>query len=128
MIEIWDGQTDLRPLAEAWAAETGIDADIDCGMEDLQLMLKSPDSDVLVLGEPYAGNPRRWLMGAMGIAVQKVFHTTETYSAVRYWYVLPEFRFLAKGLVDAGKKWSREKGCVKMMICSNKLTCPSDDF
>lgn len=122
MIEIWDGQTNLRPLAEAWAKEIGIDADIDCGMEDLELMLKSKDSDVLVL------SGKGITIGAIGITLHNISHTRELHSAERYFYILPEFRFLAKILVEAAMKWSRKKGCVKMMIGESKLSTPCGDF
>jgi hypothetical protein len=114
MIEIWDGQSDLRPLAEAWAKEIGIDADMDCAVEDLNSMLNDPDSDVIVLidgGE---------VVGGMGITVQNISHTRELYSAERYWYILPGHRHLARGHINYAKQWSRDKGCVKMMICEWK--------
>lgn len=122
MIEIWDGQTDLRPLAEAWAKEIGIDADIDCAMEDLRIMYESPDSDVLLL---YT-NER--LVGAIGITIQNISHTRELHSAERYIYVLPEYRAFAKSLIEAAKEWSRQRGCVKMMIGESTLSAPCGKF
>ena len=121
MIEIWDGQTDLRPLAKAWAKEIGYDADIDCAMEDLDLMLNFPDSDVIVL----TGSGR--IVGGMGITTQSVSHSRDLYSAVRYWYILPVFRHMAKELVNYAKDWSRKKGCAKMMIVESKYI-PCGDF
>ena len=121
MIEIWDGQTDLRPLAEAWAKEISYDADIDCAVEDLDLMLKSQDSDVIVL------TGGGCIVGGMGITTQGVSHTRELHSAVRYWYILPEFRWRAQSLIGHAKQWSRDKDCAKMMIVESKYV-PCGDF
>lgn len=122
MIEIWNGQSDLKPLAQAWAEEIGVDADMSCVVEDLALMLNDPDSDVII------NRFNVIIYGAMGITVQNVSHTKELHSAVRYFYILPERRHLARGMIVFAKKWSREKGCVKMMICESKLSLPCGDF
>ena len=122
MIEIWDGQTDLRPLAEAWAKECTGDYDIEQGMRDLTSLRECVNSDVLVLKE------QGEVVGAMGIQILDMFFTKDCYSAVRYWFILPEFRFMAQRLIAYAQKWSREIACAKMMICSNKLSLPCDDF
>ena len=122
MIEIWDGQTDLRPLAEAWAKECYKDADIEQGMKDLISLRECVNSDVFVMknGEE--------IVGVMGIAILDMFFTEDSYSAVRYWYVLPKWRDHAMYLVRFAQKWSKKMACTKMMICSNKLSIPCDDF
>lgn len=122
MIEIWDGQTDLIPLAEAWVKECDIDIDMNCVAEDLDLMLRSPNADVIVMSEGSR------VVGAMGITIQNISHTKELHSAERYWYILPKWRAWAKELVNYAKQWSREKGCVKMMIGSSKLSLSCGDF
>ena len=122
MIEIWNGQTDLRPLAEAWAKECGVDADIEQGMRDL---LNLPA--VFVLNIDMDDGTKR-LVGAMGIAILDMFFTQDTYSAVRYWYVLPKYRSKAQSLISYACQWSKEMACTKMMICENKLSVPCADF
>ena len=122
MIEIWDGQTDLRPLAEAWSKECNLDLDIEQGMRDLTDLSESTNSDVFVMKN---GDE---IVGAMGITVLDMFFTKDCYSAVRYWYILPKWRSYANHLVAYAQKWSREMACTKIMLCSNKLSLPCDDF
>lgn len=123
MIEIWNGQTDLRPLAEEWATEWQGDYDIEQGIRDLTFLSEGEHSDVIVLI-----NSNLKVVGAMGIQVLDMFFTKESYSAVRYWYILPEYRSIAKSLVNYARKWSQEMACEKMMICENKLSVPCADF
>jgi hypothetical protein len=126
MIEIWDGQTDLRPLAESWLDECPGDYDIEKGLRDLQDMNELSNSDVFILKNDIVVDGI--IYGAMGITVLDMFFTKEIYSAVRYWYILPNYRYLAPELIAFAEKWSKEMGCTKMMICSNKLSLPCDDF
>lgn len=121
MIEIWDGQSDLKPLAEAWAKEWSGEYDIEQGMRDLISMKECVNSDVFVL---MADRP----VGAMGIQILDMFFTQDAYSAVRYWYIKPGFRYLAKDLVNYARKWSKEMACTKMMVCENKLSVSCGDF
>lgn len=122
MIEIWNGQTDLRPLAESWAKEWSGEYDIEQGMCDLTCLRESADSDVLIMYDGVS------IVGAMGIQVLDMFFTKDAYSAVRYWYVLPEFKSKAKDLINYARKWSRDMVCTKMMICENKLSVPCANF
>jgi len=122
MIEIWDGQTDLRPLAEQWAKECPGDYDIEQGMRDLTDLSESLNSDVFVIKREGI------VVGAMGITVLDMFFTKDSYSAVRYWYIFSEFRYMAKDLVKFARKWSKDMACTKMLICSNRLSLPCDDF
>jgi hypothetical protein len=114
MIEIWNGQSDLRPLAEEWAKEIVDECDIDKGMKDLVDMKEGPESDVFVLRHEDE------VVGAMGIQVLNMFFTKEDYSAVRYWYILPKCRYMATCLVNYAKKWSVIHGCTKILMGSNK--------
>ena len=125
MIEIWDGQTDLRPLAEEWAKEWHGEYDIEQGMRDLTSMRECVNSDVLVLYE-LAGRDN--IVGAMGIQILDMFFTKDAYSAVRYWYILPEFRYMAKDFINFARRWSQNMACAKMMVCENKLSVPCGDF
>lgn len=118
MIEIWDGQTDLRHLAEAWAEEITDTCDIEKGMQDLISMKEDANSDVFVL--KYKGK----IVGAMGIIVLDMFFSNDFQSAARYWYILPGYRFLARKLVNYAKDWSRKKGCHKIMLGSNERGIP----
>lgn len=118
MIEIWDGQTDLRPLAEAWSKEITDFTDIDKGMNDLIEMREGLNSDVFVL--KYEGK----VVGAMGIIILDLFFSNEFHSAARYWYILPDYRFLARELVNYAKDWSRKMGCHKIMLGSNERGIP----
>ena len=122
MIEIWNGQTDLRSLAEAWAEECSGDYDIEQGMRDLTSLRECVNSDVFVL--KHEGE----IVGAMGIQILDMFFTKEAYSAVRYWYILPSYRYIAKDLIRYAQNWSREMACTKMMICANRLCHPADEF
>ena len=122
MIEIWNGTTDLRPLAESWATEWKGDCDIEQGIRDLTLMKEDPNSDVLIMKN---GDD---VVGVVGIQVLDMFFTQDSYSAVRYWYVLPKWRNAAMFLVCYAEEWSKEKACTKMMICENKLSVPCADF
>ena len=123
MIELWDGQTDLRPLAEAWSSECSLDLDIEQGMRDLTDLKESDNSDVFVLKN---GDD---IVGAMGITVLDMFFTKDCYSAVRYWYILPKYRSQARSfLMNSAQLWSRKMACTKMMICENKLSVPCADF
>jgi len=122
MIEIWDGTTDLRPLVESWASEWQGDCDIEQGIRDLTCMREGEDSDVLIL------SVEDNIVGAMGIQVMDMSFTKDAYSAVRYWYVFPRCRVLAKNLINHARKWSQERACTKMMICENKLSVPCADF
>ena len=116
MIEIWNGTTDLRPLAESWAKEVTDIADIEEGMRDLTCMKEGEYSDVFVLKHEDK------IVGLMGIVVLDLFFSKEFHSAARYWYILPKYRSLARELVNYAKKWSREKGCSKIMLGSNERT------
>ena len=127
MIEIWNGTTDLRPLAESWATEWKGDCDIEQGIRDLTLMKEDPNSDVLVLNIDMDDDTKK-LIGVMGIQVLDMFFTQDCYSAVRYWYILPKYRYNADNLIRHARKWSQEKACTKMMICENKLSVPCADF
>ena len=119
----WDGKPeDMEDLAEAWANEVGVEYDLPTAMFDLQEMAKGELSDVLVL--PHDGK----IVGAMGIQVDDMFFTKDVYSSVRYVYILPKYRGLAKYLVIAGKNWARKHGCKKILVCSSGLSKASDDF
>ena len=122
MIEIWDGQTDLRPLAEAWNKEVNGDFDIEQGMRDMTFLSEDINSEVFVLTHD------DMIEGTMGITILDMFFTQDCYSAVRYWYVLPEYRSHALRLVNVARKWSRDMACTKMMICENRLSVPCADF
>jgi hypothetical protein len=122
MIEIWDGQTDLRPLAESWLKECPGDYDIEKGLDDLCDLSGMANSELFILID------EKHPVGAMGITILDMFFTKESYSAVRYWYILPNFRYRAPELIAFAETWSKEMGCTKMMICSNKLSLPCDDF
>ena len=128
MIEIWNGQTDLRPLAEAWAKEWSGEYDIEQGMRDLTCLSESTNSDVFVDVILSGVVPEKKIVGAMGITVLDMFFTKDCYSAVRYWYLLPDFRSEARNFVRYARKWSREMACEKMMICENKLSVPCAGF
>ena len=132
MIEIWDGQTDLRPLAEAWASECEGEIDIEQGMRDLTSLKECVNSDVFVMKNSIPPNaselPQDKVVGAMGITVLDMFFTKDCYSAVRYWYILPDYRYFAKDLIHLARGWSKEMACTKMMICENKLSVPCADF
>ena len=132
MIEIWDGQTDLRPLAEAWASECKGEIDIEQGIRDLTCLKESDNSDVFVLRHIFTperdGCVGHHVVGAMGITILDMFFTKDTYSAVRYWYVLPKYRSKAQSLISYACQWSKEMACTKMMICENKLSVPCADF
>ena len=127
MIEIWDGQTDLRPLAEAWAKEWSGEYDIEQGMRDLISMKECVNSDVLVLNIDQDDGAKK-LVGAMGIQVLDMFFTSDSYSAVRYWYILPKFRYKAQTLIASARQWSKDMACTKMMICENNLSIPCREF
>jgi len=127
MIEIWNGQTDLRPLAEAWAKEWSGEYDIEQGMRDLVSMRECVNSDVLVLNIDMDDGTKK-LVGVMGIQILDMFFTKDAYSAVRYCYILPDFRYKAQSLINFARKWSKDMVCTKMMICENKLSVPCGDF
>ena len=127
MIEIWDGQSDLRPLAESWAKEWSGEYDIEQGMRDLTSMRECVNSDVITLSTFGSDIPTQ-VVGAMGIQILDMFFTKDAYSAVRYWYILPDFRYMAKDLINFARKWSQGMACTKMMVCSNKLSVPCDGF
>ena len=122
MIEIWDGQTDLRHLVEAWSKEWQGECDIEQGMRDLTYLKETDNAEVFVMK---TGDE---IVGALGITVLDIFFTKDCYSAVRYWYVLPQWRSHAMHLVRHASKWSKEMACEKIMLCSNKLSLPCDDF
>jgi GNAT superfamily N-acetyltransferase len=109
-------------LAVKWAAEVDNGYDIDKGLADLTELANRGDGEVFILT-----NGGR-LVGALGITILDMFFTFDFYSAVRYWYVEPKSRYLARSLIAAAKKWSKENGCAKMLVCSNKLSLPADDF
>jgi hypothetical protein len=119
MIEIWNGQSDLRHLIEAWAEEWQGESDVEQGIRDLTSM---EDSEVFVLLDKDS------IVGAMGIQVMDMFFVKDNYSAVRYWYILKGFRSLARDLVNYARKWSNEMACTRIMMCSNKLSLPCGDF
>lgn len=123
MIESWNGKPDdMEDLAEAWAKEIGAEYDLPKAVCDLRDMAKGDMSDVLVLVRD------KKPVGAMGIQVIDMFFTKETYAAVRYWYILPKYRSLAKTFVNAGKNWARKHDCKKLLVCSSGLSKASDDF
>ena len=122
VIELWDGQLDLRPLVEQWVSEIPGDYDIDKCMEDVRKLNESKGSAVLVL--MVDGKP----VGGLAITILDMFFTQESYAAVRYWYLLPRHRWMAKTLITAAKQWASGKGCDKIMVCSSKLSHPAKDF
>lgn len=128
MIEIWNGQTDLRPLAEEWAKEWSGEYDVEQGMRDLTSMGECVNSDVLVDIVLTGEVPEKTVVGAMGIQILDMFFTKDAYSAVRYWYILPNYRFEAKNFINYARKWSQKMACTKMMVCENKLSVPCGNF
>ena len=122
MIEIWDGQSDLRPLAESWAEEWQGEYDIEQGMRDLTCLKEGENSEVFVLIDDDN------IVGAMGIIILDMFFTKDDYSAVRYWFILPEYRYLAKGLINFARKWSSDNACKKIMVCENESSVSCAEF
>ena len=119
----WNGE-DLMPLADQWARECGIDDYApDVALSDSRAMSEGENSDVFVLVTPEGR-----VVGGMGIGVQDMFYTRDFYSGVRYWYIEPGYRSMALKLIAKARRWSIEKGCTKLMLCSNRLCSPSDKF
>jgi hypothetical protein len=122
-VTIWDGE-DLMPLADQWAKDSRIDDFAPHVAErDMREMHERGDSEIFVLKDP-----EKNVVGAMGITILDMFYTEDFYSAVRYWYVLKEHRAMAFKLMAKARRWSLEKRCTKMMVCSNRLCDPSDKF
>ncbi len=122
MIELWDGQLDLRPLVEQWVSELPGDYDIDKCVEDVKDLNDSENTAVFVLTSK--GKP----VGGLAISVLDMFFTQEPYAAVRYWYIMPRYRSKAKSLILAAKGFASGAGCHKLMVCSSKLSHPAEDF
>jgi len=122
MIEVWDGEADLLPLAASWMNEAVPgEYNVYKGMKDLREMHDDEFSDVLVLKD-FLGK----VVGAMGIQVHDVFFTDRSYAAIRYWYVLPRFRWLARPFIKGAMRWAARHGCESLLVCSSKL-CPNSD-
>lgn len=128
MIEIWDGQSDLRHLAEAWAEEWQGEFDIEQGLRDLTSMRECVNSDILIDTVITGKIPTKTIVGAMGIQVLDMFFTKDAYSAVRYWYYLPNYRSYAREMINYAHKWSTKMNCTKMMICDNRLSVSCSGF
>ena len=122
MIEVWDGEANLLPLATSWMNEAVPgEYNVYKGMKDLREMHDDEFSDVLVLKD-FLGK----VVDAMGIQVYDVFFTDISYAAVRYWYVLPRFRWLARSFIKGAMRWAARHGCESLLVCSSKL-CPNSD-
>ena len=122
-VAIWNGE-DLMPLAKEWAKDCRIeDFAPEVALKDMLDMRERGDSEVFVLL-----GPEGEVVGGMGITILDMFYTEDFYSAVRYWYIRPEHRAMALKLLSQARRWSIEKGCTKLMVCSNRLCDPSDGF
>jgi GNAT superfamily N-acetyltransferase len=119
MIEQWDGQRDLRPLVEQWVKEcVPGDYDIDKCLQDVKDL--NDAGAVLLLVEDGE------VVGGLALSVLDMFFSDKTYAAVRYWYILPRYRSLAKRLIRGAKEWAKD--CDYLLICSSRLCHPAKDF
>ena len=122
MIEVWDGEADLLPLATSWMNEAVPgEYNVYKGMKTIREMHEDEFSDILVWKD-FLGK----VVGFMGIQVHDVFFTDRPYAAVRGWYVLPGHRWHARAFIKGAMRWAARHGCESLLVCSSKL-CPNSD-
>lgn len=114
----------LRPLAEKWRAECngdtlGIDIDIDTHLKDLQRLMASPASELLVLvkGED--------ILGYMGLTIIDSPIGKQMMVNEHYWFVDPKKRRLsALKFLPVVERFARDAGCSHLLM--NASTLASD--
>ena len=111
-VQIFQGSTEaFRPVDEQWSLEIqnnafGIKADIDRHLADLQSLVDSESSDLLVLTE---GDK---IVGYMGMITFVSPTSDQLISNEHFWYVVPAHRsFGSMKLLRAAIDWARTKGC-----------------
>jgi GNAT superfamily N-acetyltransferase len=123
MVEIteYNGEN-ITPLAKAWVSECSLgEFDLPTAVNDIVAMHEGRNSEVFIL--KYNGR----IVGGLGIGILDMFFTKDSWSAVRYWYIEPDYRFLARQLINRAEKWSLDKGCTKIMVCSNRMCHPGEN-
>ena len=117
----------MRPIAEAWKAETqgddlGIEIVTDRFMETLHELANSPDSCLILLG-----NEGR----AVGFMGGVLFDSPVEYKTAvqdRYWFVLPKHRGEGPMKLKAAlTEWATERGASYLMMSASKLASGRHD-
>ena len=112
---------ELRPIAEAWrnehkASDWDIEADIEEHLNDLQSLISSYKSDLLVLMDKVP-------VGYMGLTVFKNPMGTELFTNEHYFYIIPEKRggMGAVRLIRAAQNWAKTKGCKFLLLNASNI-------
>lgn len=116
----------LRPLAARWEKEAGnsfgLEMDIDSHLADLQAMIDSPASDVLLLiADDHVA-------GYMGVQVFRSPVGRELIANEHYWYVAKEKRGAGSlRMIDAAIAWAKAHGASKMLFNASHLASDAHD-
>lgn len=116
----------LKPLAEKWYKESngdmGIKKDVDKHLKELQELIESPSSDVLVLSD---GDR---IFGYMGLIVFESPLGDQFIAREHYWYVEPEKRGIsALKFLPMAEKWARAYGCSHLLMNASNLASKLHD-
>ena len=120
----------LAPIAESWRQEAngasfGLTIDTESHLQDLQRLIQSDDSAVLILVQ---GEKELFVIGYMGLQFFKNPLGPETVAQEHYWYVLPEKR--GKGslrLLSAADEWAKRHDCSHLIMNASHLASDSHD-
>src|SRR4030042_822363 len=117
-IDKWNGE-DVIALCEKWLEESGHEHDRQAILEEAGSIKKN--------GEVFLLKDEEKIKGILGVSILKMFFTRDNWSVVRYWYVEPDQRFMARALLIHAMSWSKQMGCKKMMVAAKRLSGWSDE-
>ena len=110
-------------MAECWEKECkdlGFEVSVDRHLQDLQKLIDSNDSDLIVLGDPP--------VGYLGIIRFINPLGTEMFANEHYWYIVPDKRGIgAIRLMKAAQEWAVNKGCKYLLMTASKLASDMHD-
>ena len=116
----WSGEPGLMVLADDMATECGIE-DFSPGafMEEALYAQRRMDNGIFVMiidGE---------VVGGIIMSMISPAWTRDYYASARFMYIRPEHGGAIYHLISAMRKWSLEKRCTVIQVCSN-VRCRKD--
>ena len=108
-------------VIKSWYLETqktefGLEVDLLTATLDINQLVLSPDSDVLVLIDNDV------IIGFLGIASSCSKLSAQKVAEERYYYVIPENRGISSlRLLRAAYQWAKDRGCTHFIIYASNL-------
>lgn len=121
-----DDMTLLAPVIKSWinegrVNEFGFDLNIPSALDDLQSLIKLDSKDLLVL--EYSNK----IVGFMGILFFKSPLGVQWIANEHYWYILPEYRGHGLKLINAARRWAKDKKCSHLILNASNLASELHD-